>query len=142
MRLLEKNINSFNQRNQDINENLNELELIDQNEFESWLAVNQLIVNVSPNYEKELLEIETRVKKILIDQQSTNDSITSSTMINPFSPEIIFNSFSEAIHDHFINNDVLLILYHQFEKVVDNCLFDVYKEINQIDVSTLFRTVF
>ena len=102
-----------------------ELELIDQNDFESWLAVNQLIIHISPNYEQELLEIELRLAKLL---QIENKE----AMENPFSPEVIFNGFSEVIHKHFLNNDILLVLYHQFEKVVDNHLFDVYKEINQI----------
>ncbi len=102
-----------------------ELELIDQNEFENWLTLNQLIVHISPNYEQELIEIELRLSKLFgIDVKDIQK--------NPFSPEIIFNSFSEAIHLYFLNNDILLILYHQFEKVIENHLFDVYKEINQI----------
>ena len=106
-------------------QNFDELELIDQNDFESWLAVNQLIIHVSPNYEQELLEIELRLAKLLQIENKED-------MDNPFSPEVIFNGFSEVIHNHFLNNDILLVLYHQFEKVVDNHLFDVYKEINQI----------
>ena len=104
---------------------LGELDLIDQNEFENWLAVNQLIVNVSPHYEKELNEIKLRLSHLYkIDAEKVE--------VTPYSPEIIFKSFSEAIHEYFLNNEILLILYHQFEKVMDNHLFDIYKTINKI----------
>jgi len=106
-------------------QNGNELELIDQNEFENWLAVNQLIVDVSPHYEQELFEIELRLTKLVGVEASAMQH-------NPFSPEIIFNTFSEAIHKYFLNNDILLILYRQFESVVNNNIFDVYNQINQI----------
>ncbi len=104
---------------------IEELELIDQYEFENWLTVNQLIIHISPNYEQELLEIELRLAHLIGVEPNQ-------IMQNPFSPETIFNAFSEAIHKYFLNNDILLILYRQFETVVDNNLFEVYKQLNQI----------
>lgn len=127
LKLFEKSFFSYDKQQQSNiqNQELDELELLDQNEFESWLAINQLIIHISPNYEQELQEIELRFAKLLeMDVNEINS--------NPFTPEIIFKVFSEAIHNHFINNDILLILYHQFEHVVNERLFDVYKEINQI----------
>ena len=76
---------------------LDELELIDQSEFENWLAVNQLIIHISPHYKQELVEIELRIAKLLGIEVKDIEK-------NPFSPEIIFNSFSEALHNHFLNN--------------------------------------
>lgn len=131
LKLMAKHLSScgnkpqLKQSNGSEQEELEELELLDQNDFEIWLAVNQLIVNVSPHYEQELKEIELRLEEILgSDVKESKD--------NPFSPGIIFNSFSETIHNHFVNNDILLILYKQFEKVVNNHLFKTYQEINQL----------
>ncbi|MCW8931113.1 MAG: DUF1631 family protein [Gammaproteobacteria bacterium] len=127
IKLLEKHLNTCCEGNKKNNkkQDFDELELIDQNDYENWLAVNQLIIHVSPLYEQELIEIELRLAHLL------NTDIKNLTE-NPFSPETIFNSFSETIHNHFLNNDILLILYHQFKKVVDSKLFDTYKEINKI----------
>lgn len=107
------------------NDDLIELDLIDQNEFEKWLAVNQIIINVSPHYEQELSEIKLRLAILYgIDAEKIDST--------PFSPETIFKCFSETIHEYFLNNDILLILYRQFEKVIDSHLFEIYKAINQI----------
>lgn len=103
-----------------------ELDLIDLREFEHWLAINKIVINISPHYEQQLLEIELRLAKLL--GISSNKKIEP----NPFSPEIIFNCFSEAIYDYFIGDDIILLLIHQFEKVMDKHFLDLYNEINQI----------
>ncbi len=127
LNLMEKHLNSCGKKYQaqQSDSELDELELLDQNDFEIWLAVNQLIVKISPHYEQELLEIELRLADIL----GTN---VKQAKDNPFSPGVIFNSFSETIHNYFVNNDILLVLYQQFEKVVNTQLFETYKEINQL----------
>lgn len=102
-----------------------DLDLIDQNEFEKWLAVNQLIIKISPHYEQELLEIKLRLTNLCGINVEKVDSI-------PFSPDTIFKCFSESIHQYFLNNDILLVLYRQFEKVIDSHLCEIYKTINQI----------
>lgn len=102
-----------------------ELDLIDQNEFENWLTVNQLIIETSTPYEQQLLEIQLRLAEFFAVDKAKIQKI-------PFSPEVIFNEFSRVIHQYFLNNDVLLILYKQFEKTINNHLADIYNEINQI----------
>jgi len=127
LQIMQKHLNACGQSNllNDQSDEIAELDLIDQNEFENWLTVNQLTINVTPHYEQELLEIKLRLARLFgIDVEKIE--------LTPFSPEIIFKSFSEVIHSYFLNNDILLILYTQFEKVMDNYLFDMYKEINQI----------
>ncbi len=105
-----------------------ELDLIDQYEFENWLTVNQLIIEISPNHEQALSEIKHRLAVLF----SVDDKKIEKT---PFSPEVIFNEFSDVIHQYFLNDDVLLILYKRFEKVIDNHLAEIYKEINNIFIS-------
>lgn len=87
-----------------------ELDLIDQNEFENWLTVNQLIIDTSTPYEQQLLEIQLRLAEFFTVDKTKIQKIL-------FSPEVIFNEFSRAIHQYFLNNDILLILYKQFEKI-------------------------
>ncbi|MCU7837640.1 MAG: DUF1631 family protein [gamma proteobacterium symbiont of Taylorina sp.] len=104
-----------------------ELDLIDLNDFEHWLAINQIVVKMSPHYEQELREIELRLGELLGSADKDN-----AIELGPFSPKIIFNCFSEATYEYFIGNDIILLLIHQFEKVMDNHFFELYKTINQI----------
>ncbi len=105
------------------NNDIDELDLIDLNEFEHWLEINKIVVKISPHYEKELLEIELRLTELfsIMDEES-----------GPFSPEIIFTCFSEATYAYFRGDDIILMLIHQFEKVMNNNFFELYQEINQI----------
>ncbi len=59
---------------------IDELDLIDLNEFEHWLEINKIVVKISPHYEKELLEIELRWTELfsIMDKES-----------GPFSPQTI-----------------------------------------------------
>lgn len=105
-----------------------ELDLIDQNEFETRLTVNQFIIQISPNHEHALSEIKLRLAVLFaVDEKKIEKT--------PFSPEVIFNEFSNVVHQCFLNDDVLLILYKRFEKVIDNHLAEIYKEINDIFIS-------
>jgi len=110
------------------NDGLDKLDLIDQNEFENWLVVNQLITETSNPYAQDLSDIKLRLAALFKVEENKIPTM-------PFSPEIIFSEFSHVIHQYFVNNNVLLILYKQFEKVINSHLLDVYKEINQIFIN-------
>jgi diguanylate cyclase (GGDEF)-like protein len=112
-------------QNQSDSGNVEELDLIDQNEFENWLTINQIAINVAPHHDQEIKEIRMRLAFLY--------GIDSKKVVStPYCPEMIFKCFSETIHDYFLNNDILLILFHQFEKVMVNHLYDVYQHINKI----------
>jgi len=106
-------------------ESSGELDLIDLNEFEHWLAVNKIIVKMSPHYQRELGEIELRLGELLGRPANEIEPL-------PFSPETIINCFSEAVYEYFSGNDIILMLIHQFEKVMDNHFVELYSVINQI----------
>ncbi|GEM_PF-3208777 len=106
-------------------ENEGELDLITQDDFENWLAVNEIIVNTQPHFEEPLSHIKKRLAFLYgIDE----DKIIT----NPFSPEIIFKKFGEVVHKYFETNEIAIELYKQFEKVLNHHLFEIYKEINNI----------
>ena len=128
--LIEQQLNDFSNEvfHEKKSDSLDELDLIDLNEFEHWLEINKIVIKISPHYEQELLEIELRLDELL--GKSEDDS-----ELAPFFPENIFNCFSEAIYAHFLGNDIILLLIHQFEKVMNNNFFDLYKEINQIFIA-------
>ena len=102
-----------------------ELDLIAQDDFENWLAVNEIIVNTQPHFEEPLSHIKKRLAFLYgIEEEKI--------ITNPFSPEIIFKKFAEVVHKYFENNKVAMELYKQFEKVLNHHLFNIYKEINDI----------
>lgn len=102
-----------------------DLDLITQDDFENWLAVNEIIVNTQPHFEEPLSHIKKRLAFLYgIDE----DKIIT----NPYSAEIIFKKFAEVVHKYFETNEIAIELYKQFEKVLNNHLFEIYKEINNI----------
>jgi len=102
-----------------------DLDLITQDDFENWLAVNEIIVNTQPHFKEPLSHIKKRLAFLYgIDE----DKIIT----NPYSAEIIFKKFAEVVHKYFETNEIAIELYKQFEKVLNNHLFEIYKEINNI----------
>ena len=102
-----------------------ELDLITQDDFENWLAVNEIIVNIQPHFEEPLSHIKKRLAFLYgVDEDKM--------IANPFSPEVIFKKFAEVIHKSFETNEIAIELYKQFEKVLNHHLFEIYKEINNI----------
>ncbi len=105
--------------------NTGELDLIAQDDFENWLAVNQILVNISPYFEQQLSHLKKRLAVLHgIDE--------TSIMTHPYSPELLFKKFGEVVHQYFQYNEIVLLMYQQFEKIMNNHLFDIYKEINKI----------
>ncbi len=118
-----------NESDKHSNSAIDELDLIDLNEFEHRLAINNIVVKLSPHYEQELHEIELRMGELLANNSA------GKIELDPFSPGVIFNCFSEAVYEYFIGNDIILLLIHQFEKVMDNHFVEIFKEINKIFIN-------
>ncbi len=101
------------------------LQLIDDELLEENMAITNMSEKVERLFQRELFEIESRVKAVYKCKNTE-------TEVHPLSPITISNAFGNAFKSMDIEFHVKLIIFKLFDKIVMNNIGYVYKDINAL----------
>ncbi len=110
-----------------INE-LNQLSLIDKQEFENWLAESNIVHNTNQYYREVLPALEARFSYLLNLEYIEDKN-------NPVSPEQICTTLNYALIPLKLNHPSILLIYHIFESILKEQLHILYEQLNELFIT-------
>ncbi len=101
-----------------------EMSLVDEEEFETWLALSEIIAGVENRNHDQLHGLEARLS------QMTGKGVNSRN--NPLGPAVICHHFHQAINRQEFSHQPAQVLWRTFGKTVAAELRSLYREVNDL----------
>jgi len=98
------------------------LSLVEDDEFEDWLAIAETIYKLETRYQIELFELSSRLACLLnipLDREN-----------NPVGPTILCHAFGEAVQPLQVDHNSKQLIFKSFQHVVTECLPEFYGVLN------------
>lgn len=106
-------------------EDLGELRLVDDLDFERDLAVGKLAARVSYNCAHQLTTLARRVAELLEIRSLEPED-------NPLGPKAMFNAFLETALDLEVGDQIALALLQEFDRQIGDQLPGLYQSLNRL----------
>ena len=104
------------------------LSLVNIGQFESWLALAEIISKLEMRFERELDEMHTRLALIAVQWRDITNL--------PVGPAVVSRAFEEALSRVQLDQEIKLLLYLTFQHVMESQLKNLYDAINQMLVDS------
>ncbi|OUS25753.1 hypothetical protein A9Q99_20050 [Gammaproteobacteria bacterium 45_16_T64] len=104
---------------------VNQLSLVDKDDFEDWLIVRVLISRAELQFKEQLLELQLRL-------ESVYPSPADSPLENPYSPSVLCKAFHKSVHGFKFNQAIEKVVFNAFQESLIDHLGKAYKQLNKI----------
>ena len=101
-----------------------ELSLVDEREFENWLALSEIMNTAESRNHRELHMLEARMAVVLDARVDSRN--------NPVSPAALCHHLYEAVKDREFEHAPLQVIWRSFNDTSVAALTTLYKQLNQI----------
>lgn len=113
-----------------------ELSLVDEEEFEAWLSMSEIVASIENRNHEELHSLEARLTELIgrrIDSRN-----------NPLAPAALCQNFAAAVGHLDIGHGPSQVIWRSFGKKMNEVIKPFYSQANQllIDAGILPRLVF
>ena len=99
------------------------LTLIEDEVFEDWLAVTDLIDHAESHNQEKLNALAQRLA-VILEKQINHDN-------NPFAPSLFAHAFQEALKNLDLENVIFQACYSVFRQLLNSQLSSLYDKLNQ-----------
>lgn len=101
-----------------------ELSLLDEAEFEEFLAVTDAVARLEPRYKEQIYGLERRLSELTGEDYGPGR--------NPLEPAVLCRAFFEAIHRVSMDRDPQTLTYKMLEAALDPALAEIYDSVNEM----------
>jgi diguanylate cyclase (GGDEF)-like protein len=103
-----------------------ELSLVDDTEFEEFLAVTDAVARLEPRYKEQIYALERRLSTLTGEDYGPGR--------NPLEPAAICRVYFEAVHRVAMDRDSQTLCYKKLEAALDPALANIYDAANELFV--------
>ena len=103
---------------------VNQLSLVEKEEFEDWLVVRVVVSRADMMFREELVELQLRLEVVFPNKKGD-------PVVNPISPGAICKSFHRCMRHFRLGHNIEKLVFRILQESVINKLSDLYSEVNE-----------